>query len=129
MFFGDPPVTSEYDVFMIKVGDPTATRYADIIGYGKPVSETSTTASAQRGSDGEDANKKRVINDTIQLSDGAKQVNIARGFELAEAVRNEKDPEKVYELIKSGTDDINRIGNLFGEVARDIRALFSLSRT
>lgn len=114
---------------MIKVGDPTATRYADIIGYGKPNTETSQDASAQSGSDSEAANEKRVINDTIQLSDGAKQVNIARGFELAEAVRNEKDPEKVYELIKSGTDDINRIGTLFGEVARDIRALFGLSRT
>jgi len=114
---------------MIKVGDPTATRYADIIGYGKPNAETSASASAQRGSDGDDANSKRVINDTIQLSDGAKQVNLARGFDLAEAVRNEKDPVKVYELIKSGTDDIERIGTLFGEVARDIRALFGLGRT
>jgi len=110
---------------MIKVGDPTATRYADIIGYGKPASDTSTSVP---GPGGEDANKKRVINDTIELSDGAKQVNLARGFDLAEAVRNEKDPVKVYELIKSGTDDINRIGNLFGEVARDIRALFGLGR-
>lgn len=113
---------------MIKVGDPTATRYADIIGYGKPSSEASPSAQP-RGSDDGDENSKRVINDTIQLSDGAKQVNLARGFDLAEAVRNEKDPVKVFELIKSGTDDINRIGTLFGEVARDIRALFGLGRS
>lgn len=112
---------------MIKVGDPTATRYADIIGYGKPQSEATT--SAKRSSDGADTTDKRVINDTVELSDGAKQVNLARGFDLAEAVRNEKDPEKVYELIKSGTEDIKRIGTLFGEVARDIRALFGFGRS
>lgn len=112
---------------MIKVGDPTATRYADIIGYGK--SQSSAPVSANRSSDGADTSDKRVINDTVELSDGAKQVNLARGFDLAEAVRNEKDPAKVYELIQSGTEDINRIGNLFSEVARDIRALFGLSRT
>ena len=111
---------------MIKVGDPTATRYADIIGYGK--SQTDTQSSARRDSAASDATDKRVINDTVELSDGAKQVNLARGFDLAEAVRNEKDPEKVYELIKSGTEDINRIGTLFGEVARDIRALFGVGR-
>lgn len=111
---------------MIKVGDPTATRYADIIGYGKAQADTST--SAKRNTDSTDTSDKRVINDTVELSDGAKQVNLARGFDLAEAVRNEKDPEKVYELIKSGTEDINRIGTLFGEVARDIRALFGVGR-
>lgn len=115
---------------MIKVGDPTATRYADIIGYGKSQTDNSTSARDTSGgtANNTDASDKRVINDTIELSDGAKQVNLARGFDLAEAVRNEKDPEKVYELIKSGTDDINRIGNLFGEVARDIRALFGIGR-
>jgi len=116
---------------MIKVGDPTATRYADIIGYGKP--QAAASASARENTSGAanktDVSDKRVINDTIELSDGAKQVNLARGFDLAEAVRNEKDPAKVYELIKSGTEDINRIGTLFGEVARDIRALFGLGRT
>ncbi len=115
---------------MIKVGDPTATRYADIIGYGKPQAGTSTSSrgDTDKSARNTDTSDKRVINDTVELSDGAKQVNLARGFDLAEAVRNEKDPEKVYELIKSGTDDINRIGNLFGEVARDIRALFGAGR-
>lgn len=126
MFFGDANVTSTYDVNMIKVGDPTATRYADIIGYSNTGTEKSS--SAQSAADNSGSNDKRVINDTIELSDGAKQVNLSRGLDLAEAVRNEKDPEKVYELIKSGTEDINRIGTLFGEVARDIRALFGLGR-
>lgn len=127
MFFGDAQATSEYNKTMIKVGDPTATRYADIIGYGKPNTEASS--SAQRGADNSSSNDKRVINDTIELSDGAKQVNLSRGLELAEAVRNEKDPVKVYELLKSGSEDIKRIGTLFGEVARDIRALFGLARS
>lgn len=126
MFFGDANVTSTYNVNMIKVGDPTATRYADIIGYSNTGTEKSS--SAQSAADNSGSNDKRVINDTIELSDGAKQVNLSRGLDLAEAVRNEKDPEKVYELIKSGTEDINRIGTLFGEVARDIRALFGLGR-
>lgn len=126
MFFGDANVTSTYDINMIKVGDPTATRYADIIGYSNTGTEKSS--SAQSAADNSGSNDKRVINDTIELSDGAKQVNLSRGLDLAEAVRNEKDPEKVYELIKSGTEDINRIGTLFGEVARDIRALFGLGR-
>ena len=112
---------------MVQVGDPTATRYADIIGYGKPRNETPT--SAQNGTTQDDTKSERNINDTIELSGGAKQVNLARGFDLAEAVRNEKDPVKVYELIKSGTEDINRIGTLFGEVARGIRALFGLGRS
>lgn len=115
---------------MIKVGDPTATRYADIIGYGKPQADSRSAArgNTEQNADSNAASDKRVINDTIELSDGAKQVNLARGFNLAEAVRNEKDPEKVYELIKSGTEDINRIGTLFGEVAKDIRALFGIGR-
>lgn len=119
---------------MIKVGDPTATRYADIIGYSNTGSAKSSDANGSDSSKASseannEASSKRVINDTIQLSDGAKQVNLSRGLELAEAVRNEKDPVKVYELIKSGTEDIKRIGTLFGEVARDIRALFGLARS
>lgn len=112
---------------MIRTGDPTATNYADIIGYGK--ARNDTPAAEKKNAAKDSGRSEREINDTIELSDGAKQVNLARGFDLAEAVRNEKDPEKVYELIKSGTEDINRIGRLFTEVAKDIRALFGFSRT
>lgn len=111
---------------MIKTGDPTATRYEDIIRYGQ--SRNETTTSEQNKASQDSARREREINDTIELSDGAKQVNLARGLDLAEAVRNEKDPVKVYDLIKSGTEDIKRIGTLFGEVAREIRAFFSFGR-
>lgn len=72
--------------------------------------------------------KGREINDTISLSSGAKIVNIGRGFELAEQVRNEKDPTKLRELIRAGSEDIRRIGRLFFEVGRGITSLFGRSR-
>jgi len=68
--------------------------------------------------------KGREVHDTVELSGGAKQINLARGFDLAEQVRNEKDPEKVRQMVKDGTADITRIGTLFSEVAKSIRAMF-----
>lgn len=72
--------------------------------------------------------KGREINDTISLSSGAKIVNIGRGYELAEQVRNEKDPTKLRELIRAGGEDIRRIGRLFFEVGRSISSFFARPR-
>ena len=89
---------------------------------------TARTRQAERQSDVPDEIKARTVNDTVELSDGAKQINLARGFDLAEQVRQEKDTEKVAELLKSGQEDITRIGALFREVAREIQLLFGGSR-
>ena len=68
--------------------------------------------------------KGREIHDTVQLSDGAKIVNLARGLDLARDIRAEKDPAKVREMVASGSTDIKRIGRLFTEVARSVALLF-----
>lgn len=73
--------------------------------------------------------KGREVHDTVQLSDGAKIVNLARGYDLAEQVRNEKDPEKVRELVRQGSSDIRRIGRLFSEVFVTMRSLFGFRRS
>lgn len=127
MFLSDANVTSTYNEAMIKVGDPTATRYADIIGYTKTGAQAQS--SAQKALSNESARTEREFNDTVEISEGVKLVNLARGFDLAEAVRNEKDPDKVRELIKSGSEDINRIGTLFGEVARSLQTFFGFGRS
>ena len=63
----------------------------------------------------------RTIHDTIEISSGAKIVNVARGYDLAAQIRAEKDPAKVRQLIKSGGEDIRRIGRLFSEVLKGAR--------
>lgn len=68
--------------------------------------------------------KGREIHDTVEISGGNKIVNLARGYDLAAEVRKEKDPEKVREMVKQGTADIQRIGKLFQETFVTLRSLF-----
>ncbi len=68
----------------------------------------------------------RTIQDTVELSNGGKIVNVARGLDLAAQVKAEKDPTKIGDLIRAGTSDIKRIGRLFTEV---IKTGFSAFRT
>ncbi len=72
--------------------------------------------------------KGREVYDTIELSDGAKQINLARSDQLAAEIRAETDPDKVRELVREGTEDINRIAQLFREVMKEIQALFAPRR-
>lgn len=72
--------------------------------------------------------KGREIHDTVEISGGGKIVNLARGYDLAQQVRNEKDPEKVRELVREGSSDIKRIGRLFQEVFVTMRSIFGFRR-
>lgn len=65
--------------------------------------------------------KGREIHDTVEISSGSKIVNLGRGFDLANDIRADKDPDTLKERLKQGASDIRRIGRLF-------RAVFSAMR-
>lgn len=69
--------------------------------------------------------KGREIFDTVELSGGEKQVNLARSDTLGAEIRAEKDPQKIADMLSAGAKDINRIGRLFHEVIKAFKALFA----
>lgn len=71
--------------------------------------------------------KGREVHDTVELSDGAKIVNLGRGLDLARAVRAEKDPDALKDALKQGSSDIERIGRLFRALFAEMRSLFGRS--
>ena len=68
--------------------------------------------------------KGREIHDTVDLSDGAKIVNLGRGLDLASEFRADKDPDTLRERLKQGSNDIERIGRLFREVFAGLGSFF-----
>lgn len=68
--------------------------------------------------------KGREVHDTVELSDGAKLVNLKRGLDLARDILTEKDPDTLKEQVKRGSEDINRIGKLFRAVFTGLRSFF-----
>jgi len=68
--------------------------------------------------------KGREVHDTVNLSDGAKIINLGRGLDLAGEVRADKNPDTLRERLKQGTSDIERIGRLFRAVFASLRASF-----
>lgn len=68
--------------------------------------------------------KGREIHDTVDISDGLKVVNLARGDDLAAEIRQQKDPSKLADMIKEGSADVSRVTNLFREVFVTLRSLF-----
>lgn len=76
-------------------------------------------ASSARGDDAATSDPDgRTVEDIITLSDGARIVNLARGDQLSAEIRNERDPDKVREMVEAGRKDINRITRFFGEMFR-----------
>ena len=69
--------------------------------------------------------KGREFFDTVELSGGEKQVNLARSDTLGAEIRAEKDPQKIADMLSAGINDINRIGRLFHEVIKAFKALFA----
>lgn len=113
---------------MVQVSKQFYTRQDAIAQWLAKTKSTSTNTQSDSLKNGTYTPKGREINDTISLSGGSKIVNIGRGFDLAEQVRNEKDPTKLRDLIKAGSEDIRRIGRLFFEVGRGLTSLFGRSR-
>lgn len=72
--------------------------------------------------------KGREIFDTVDLSGGAKIINLNRGQDLAAEVRASKDPESLQERLKQGSSDIERIGRLFRAVFSSMRSMFNQDR-
>mgnify|MGYP000571976746 FL=1 len=68
--------------------------------------------------------KGREIHDTVELSDGAKIINLNRGLDLSKEYRNDKDASTLQERLRQGSSDIERIGRLFREVFAGMRSLF-----
>lgn len=66
----------------------------------------------------------REIYDTVEISDGAKIVNLKRGLDLARDIRADRDPETLKERVKQGSADISRIGKLFRAVFTGLRSFF-----
>lgn len=90
-------------------------------------SSSSTTQSTSKSTDINSTSYKpkgREIHDTVEIS-GGKIVNLARGYDLAAEVRNEKDPAKVRQMIADGQTDIKRIGKLFQETFVTLKSLFA----
>jgi len=83
-----------------------------------------TSAAAESDANDSNTSGSRTIHDTISLSNGSKIVNLERGLNLAEDVRNEKDPAKLADLLKAGFEDIKRVGRLFTETFATLRGLF-----
>ena len=68
--------------------------------------------------------KGREVYDTVDLSNGAKNINLNRGLDIATQVRGDKDPETLQERLKQGSSDISRIGRLFRAVFTSMRSVF-----
>jgi len=68
--------------------------------------------------------KGREIHDTVELSDGAKIINLNRGFELSKDFRADKDSASQQDRLKQGSSDIERIGKLFRAVFGGLRSMF-----
>ena len=66
----------------------------------------------------------REVFDTVDLSDGAKIINLNRGLDLANEYRKDKDASTLQERLKQGSGDIARVGRLFREVFAGMRSLF-----
>ena len=72
--------------------------------------------------------KGREIHDTVDISDGAKIVNLGRGDDLANDIRADKDLSTLDERLRQGSSDIERIGRLFREVFAGLSSLFKQNR-
>ncbi|MGJ3259003.1 MAG: hypothetical protein ACFE0S_05315 [Rhodospirillales bacterium] len=68
--------------------------------------------------------KGREIYDTVEISDGAKIVNLKRGLDLARDILTDRDPATLKERVKQGSADIDRIGKLFRAVFTGLRSFF-----
>lgn len=68
--------------------------------------------------------KGREVYDTVEISDGAKIVNLKRGLDLARDLKRNTDPDAVRDQIKQGSADISRIGKLFRAVFTGLRSVF-----
>ena len=68
--------------------------------------------------------KGREVYDTVEISNGAKIINLKRGLDLARDLKNNTDPESLREQVKQGSADISRIGKLFRAVFAGLRSVF-----
>ncbi|MCK5778680.1 MAG: hypothetical protein KAH11_07800 [Rhodospirillales bacterium] len=68
--------------------------------------------------------KGREVYDTVEISDGAKMINLKRGLDLARDIVNNTDPDSLREQLKQGSADISRIGKLFRAVFSGLRFVF-----
>ncbi|MBO6520934.1 MAG: hypothetical protein JJ900_06635 [Rhodospirillales bacterium] len=68
--------------------------------------------------------KGREIYDTVEISSGAKIVNLGRGLDLARDIRSDRDSTTVQERVRAGSEDISRIGKLFRAVFTGLRSVF-----
>ncbi len=68
--------------------------------------------------------KGREIYDTVDISDGAKIVNLRRGLDLARDILADRDSTTVQEKVRAGSEDISRIGKLFRAVFSGLRSVF-----
>jgi len=68
--------------------------------------------------------KGREIHDTVELSSGAKIVNIGRGLDLAAEIRSAGKSDDIAARVKQGSSDIERIGRLFREVFAGFGSFF-----
>lgn len=60
-----------------------------------------------------------TLKDTVTLSEGGQKiVNLGRGQELADQVRNAPDDENFSATLRKATQDVFRISRLFGETLR-----------
>lgn len=91
---------------------------------GKPV--VSRTVPSRDDAAKSDAGTDRTVNDTVNLSEGGQKiVNLNRGQDLAQELKNAPVDQAFADTLKQGTDDVFRITKLFTET---IKAAFSWLR-
>ena len=93
--------------------NPDSARAAFVAASGASAAKPAPKAEAS-----DEKTSNRAINDTVELSDGAKIVNLARGHELAEEIRSKPIDENFAADLDKAVNDVFRITNLFKETLK-----------
>ena len=98
--------------------------FSQAVNAGKPT--PSRAASSNDSVTKDDSASGRTVNDTVTLSEGGqKVVNLGRGQDLAQELKNAPVDQSFAEALKQATADVFRVTQLFTET---IKSAFSWRR-